>query len=396
MFEGERMKQKILKGGLLSFIIISALSINSYADLVMTESDYFHGLKPQAFVNRVYSQEEKDALKSEIISYNDIDSIIHLYNPQVLSMWNEWENNKSANDIYSDYNDAASNLFSNAASQDSDVSQAMMSAQANAMLIQADKNADDSYTNFLTNFLTENNLILTTRKLEIEYFKSIFVCRNADESLNEANRKLDSVKNNFDLGNATRVDILTAEKNVADAKSASVKAKSDFFTYKRNFLLNLGRESNEEPYILPIDLDTLDYINSIVFDDDYKKALNNNIQYEIYKRKEKNAVTTEVKNEYQILINAAPQKIYNDLDLKYNNILNAIDTLKNRKTACNLAKDSFQKADNSYKNGSISLKEYQSAQTNVVIADNNLEIALYDVKIACEEYKALVDGFGNC
>lgn len=393
MLKEERMKRtKSIKILSLAFIVL--FTFNSFADL--GDIEYFNELTPQTHVNKLYSDERKNALKENKVSYNDIEDMVHLYNPEVLNNWNSWENNKSSQDIYDEYQDAANILYDAAGSQDSEMQEGMMLAQGRAMQIQADKNASDSYTNFLSNYLSEMQLVLSTKILDINYQKSAFELLNANESILESKRNMEKAQNALNFGAGTQVELLTAKKAVVDAESARISAESSQKTYKRKLLLNCGKPASDDIYIEPIDLGLGLDISSIKLNDDYQMALAHNIQYEVYRRKIENARTDEVKNEYKILYESAPEKIYNDLENKYRNILDALDSSYNREVALKLAKDNMEKADNEYEHGNISTKELLTAQYNLSVANNNVQIAKYDLKIAVETYKYSVMGFFTC
>ena len=393
MLKEERMKTiKYIK---ISSIIISfILTFNSFADLGVIE--YFNELRPQTHINKMYSAERKNDLKGNTVNYDDIEDMIHLYNPEILNNWNSWENNKSSQDVYEDYQDAADRLFDAASSQDSELQEGMMIAQGRAMQIQADKNASDSYTDFLTNYLEEKQLVLATKILDINYQKSTFELINAKEAISEAERNESKAENALKYGSGTQVELLAAKKAVIDANSAHLSAESSQKTYKRKLLLNCGKPSSDDIYVSPIDININFDIQSININDDYQKALAHNIQYEIYRRKIENAKTDEVKNEFKILYEAAPEKIFNDLENKYRNIIDAVDSNYNKEIALNLANDNVKKANDEYEHGSISRKELLTAEYNATIARNNLQAAKYDLKIAVETYKYAVMGFGDC
>ncbi len=390
--EGRMKKISAIK--LVIVLICVMLSTNVYADLKIEE--YFDGLTPQSHVNKLYPNERKDELKKGILNYDDIEDLIHLYNPEILNNWNSWENNKSSQDIYNDYQDAADILFSSAGNQDSDMQEAMIKAQGTAMQIQADKNASDSYTNFLNNYLVENQLVLNTKILDLNYQKCAYEMLNAEESVKEAERKEDTANSAFQYGSGTQLDLLNAKKSVADAKSALIIAESNQKTHKRNLLINCGKAMSDSIYITPIDLEVGYDVFSIDLANDYQYALVHNIQREIYRRKIENARTEEVKNEFKILYDTSDEKIFNDLEKKYSNILDAADTVNNKLIAYNLANDNLNKAKNEYEHGNISLKEFKTAEYNVVIARNNMQSSKYDLKIAVETYKYAAKGFGDC
>ena len=385
----EKMKDRVLK---IALIIVLVITSNVFA-LDNKIDNYFDGLNPNMHIN--HFSDRKDKLPTDTINFDDIEEFIHYYNPEVLSDWNSWENNKSANDVYNDYIDAADRLYDSAAGQDSELQEGMAYAQADAMRIQADKNVNDSYVNFLSYYLKEKQLVLATKVLDLNYQKYAYELMNAEASIEEAKRKEESAENSLKFGSGTEIDYLTAKKAVVDANSNLISVTSSQKNYKRNTLINCGKAYDEEIYLSPINLEEDFDISSINLNNDFEYAKKHNIQFEIYKRKRENARTDEVKKEYDILINAAPQNIYNDLETKYSNLIDLIDSRYNREIAFNLANSNYAKATNEFKSGKISKKEFDTSLYNMRVALHNLEIVKYDFKIALENYRASVKGFGN-
>ena len=385
----EKMKDRVLK---IALIIVLLITSNVFA-LDNKIDNYFDGLNPNMHIN--HFSDRKDKLPIDTINFDDIEEFIHYYNPEVLSDWNSWENNKSANDVYNDYIDAADRLYDSAAGQDSELQEGMAYAQADAMRIQADKNVNDSYVNFLSYYLKEKQLVLATKILDLNYQKYAYELMNAEASIEEAKRKEESAENSLKFGSGTEIDYLTAKKAVVDANSNLISVTSSQKNYKRNTLINCGKAYDEEIYLSPINLEEGFDISSINLNDDFEYAKKHNIQFEIYKRKRENARTDEVKKEYDILINAAPQNIYNDLETKYSNLIDLIDSRYNREIAFNLANSNYAKATNEFKSGKISKKEFDTSLYNMRVALHNLEIVKYDFKIALENYRASVKGYGN-
>lgn len=385
----EKMKNRVLK---IALIIVLLITSNVYA-LDNKIDNYFDGLNPNMHIN--HFSDRKDKLPTDTINFDDIEEFIHYYNPEVLSDWNSWENNKSANDVYNDYIDAADRLYDSAAGQDSELQEGMAYAQADAMRIQADKNVNDSYVNFLSYYLKEKQLVLATKVLDLNYQKYAYEVLNAEATVDETMRKQESAENSLKYGSGTEVEYLTAKKAVVDANSNLINVTSSQKNYMRNTLINCGMAYDAEIYLSPIDLEENFDLSSINLNVDYENALKHNIQFEIYKRKKEIARTEEVKKEYEILIDAAPQNIYTDLETKYSNLIDMTDTKYNRVIAYNLANSNYVKADNEFKTGKISKKEYDTALYNMRVALHNLEIVKYDFKIALENYRSSVNGYGN-
>ena len=361
----EKMKNQICK---LVFAIYFVFTLCFYSFSNQNIENYFNEIDPQRHINRMYNKDLKNKLSENVIKYEDIEDLISFYNPEILNLWNNWENNKSSNDVYNDYMNAADNLYDSASGQESAMQEGMLYAQADAMRIQADKNVSDSYTNFLTNYLSEKQLTLSTKILFLNYQKSLYDIQSANLAVEDAIRNEETALNALNYGSGTQIEYLTAKKSTIDAKSNLLLSESSSKTYLRNLIANCGKDSSDSIYVHPILLNDAINANNISLNNDYEIALKNSIQYEIYKRKLENARTDEVKREYEVLVNAAPQNLYTDLELKYQNILDALDSDYNALVALSLATDNYEKANNEFSNGNISVKELKKADYNLSIA----------------------------
>ena len=372
---------------IIIFICVMCLSINGVVyPLNITAYDHLY---------KIRTNEEKSRLSDNTIYFDEIDDIINLYNPTVQNNWNSYEANKTSTDVYNDYMDAYDSLDALASSTDNEVQAAMYRAQADAMRINADKNVADSTVNFLNYYMLEKNLVLATKTLLINYYKYGVEEGKANANLKEANRKYETVKNNFDVGNATRVEYLLAVKNVNDAKSNVISANSKLQNARRNLLVNCGKSVADEVIIMQPNLVSPDFIKSINVAVDTVKAINNNIQYEIYKRQYENASSTEMKNQNRINMSSAENYIRADVEKKYNDLRDQLSIYDTELINTNYVKDEFKLAENSFNTGSISEKEFETARYNKNIADFNLTIANFDLAIAYQNYLATINGLAS-
>lgn len=391
MQRGEQMKNYNIKIAFSLLFIFLAITSTFADDFKVPD---FNGISPQSHINKLYSLERKEELKGNAIKYNDIEDLVHLYNPEILSMWNTWENGKSSNDIANEYADAADRLESS--NGDNDVADAMARAQSTGMRIQADLNFSDSYTNFLSNYIAEMNMVLDTKILYFKCFKAENALNTAKAAIGDCERAVNSAQIGFANGASTYADFLTAEKNLSDAYANVTLSESAYNTTRRNLLINCGKPMNENITIIKDDINYIDKIANVNFESDYKKALSNNIQYEIYKRGKDNAVTDEVRKQMDINLSAAETKIYNDLQTKYNDFNDCIEAFKNKSIAMVSAEDSYRQSTNFYNNGNISLNEYLASATKYNTAYNEFNGCVYDINIAYLKYEAAVNGLAAC
>ena len=372
----------------LSLALMISFSVSSFAEELPDINTFSH-------IYKNYDANKKSLLNDENLSFDEIEDLIHMNNATVKSNWNSFENRKSSDDIAGDYLDAADSLEELASNATSDVQMAMYQAQAEAMRMNADSNADDSNTNFLNYLIVEKNLVLQTKTLYIDYLKSLYEVINAEEDVKEAKRKLETAINNENLGNGTRIETLTARKSESDAEASLMTANSNKRTNYRNLLINLGFDVNKEIAINELSNIDVNIINTIDINSDYEKALENNHQFETFKRRLNNANTDEYKKQYQIQIDSAPSFIRSDLEKKYADIQDAYSSYVNMQISLELYQDEHEKASKEYTTGNISKKEYLTKVTNLNKGKNEVKKAMYDIMKAYEIYLASVNGLAS-
>lgn len=354
--------------------------------------------KDYNIVGHIYKNRSSNELlliNDNIVEFNEIDDLINLYNATVRNNWDKYENNKDSQEIYDDYMDAYENLDALAQSTDSDVQAAMYRAQADAMLINADNNVNDSTINFLNYLIIEKNLYLSTKTFFINYYKAQLNKQIAEENHAEAQRKYDSAKVNYDVGNITRVDYLTSLKSLKDSEINILTTQSLIDNYKRNLLLNVGKNSFDNVVIAEVPMINSDVYNQINIQNDIKLAIDNNYQYEIYKRQVANSKTEEVKKQYQVYVDSAENYIKTDVEKKYSNINDARISLMSYINELDYQKENEKTAKNEYNNGNLSEKEYKSALHEKRVAELEVHIAEYELQIAYQNYYACINGLAT-
>ena len=344
------------------------------------------------FKNR--SAEELAKLNDNVINLDEIDDLINMNNSTVRNNWNNYESNKDKMDVYDDYLDAYNALDSLASSADSEVQTAMFRAQADAMMMNANNNVVDSSINFLNFYIVEKNIVLATKISFINYFKSILNLQKLDYQYKQAERSLKTASNNYNAGNITRVEYLTAKKNVDDLKASVLLASSQLEATKRNTLINCGRNSGDTILMNPTAV-TDEMFSKIDFYLDCSTALDTNFQYNVYKRQLENAMNDEMKKQNQIYVDSAPNFIVTDIEKKFYDLIDAKTAYDNEVDTYDFTVKEYNRAINSYDAGNISLSDYQLKQFDLDIAKLNRDMAKYDILVAYETYYAAVNGLAS-
>lgn len=346
-------------------------------------------------IYKLRSNEELQKLNDNTIEFDEIDDLVNTYNATVRNNWNSYDANKDNYDIYDAYYDAYENLDALASSAESEVQAAMYRAQADSMRMSADNNVLDSTINFLNYYIVEKNLCLSTKTLFINYYKNNINIQIKNEELNEAKRQFESAKLNYEEGNITRVEYLSKLKTLRTAEADLSLASSNMISSKRNLIINCGKSLDSNTEIGDIKHITIDDISKISLYDDTIKAIDNNYQYDIYKRQLNNAMSKEMRTQNEINVEYAPNFIKSDVEEKYYQLMDSHTALYSYQTAYDYQEQLRVSSQKEYLQGKISEKEYKTAVYEAKIASLNCLVAQFDLDIAYENYKAVVSGLAN-
>ena len=399
----EKMKKKQLKKikriSISSIIVISILfTFNSFAtnlelndDLNNPANGNEENVEVHKFIYRTYDQETKKKLDDYVIEYDELEELIHNYNPNIMSMWNTYKKNKNSTEVYDDYMEAYYNLMAAGDSSDSDAMKARMYAQAYSMKILADNNVNDSMISFMQNELDEIKLYLDTKKKYLNYFITNYNYQIAILNEKEAARLANASKVKYDVGVDTEISYLQAQKNNDDAKANLALAESNKNVAEKNIKVACGKSTGKEISIgqePEVDIIAINFIN---LEEDIKKAIDNNLSMKLYKRSFNNATTDEVEKHYEILIIYANEEITNAVKNYYSTLQNQNISLATKTVSYLFLIEQLNKGKGDLKNGKISEADFASLQYNVDIAKYQIDIQKLNLISAYEDYKYAVE-----
>lgn len=380
---------------LLIQIVIISNSFNCYAvtlpdGILPPESTGVHPMFP------LRSDEEKITIADDFIEWDELDKIIHDYNPEVRNSWNNYQTNKFSNDITDSYLNAAEKFDSMSSEASSGAQEAMYEAQSYAMQMNAENNVSDSLTNYYQCQMLEARVLLNTKKLFINYYKNKLLHEVAVLTEEEAKREYNSATTKHSLGAITKVDELNAKVNYLTKQSETITALSNYNKTKQNLLVSLGKDYKSESVVIsavpPVDFNLIVLTNPEM---DKIDAINNNFQYKIYLRNLDNSQTVSNQSKYQLLVNNSEEFIKADIENKFRSVKDSMNSLMLAKQKEIATNDDFKKIAKEYKLGSVSKREYKTAEYNKNVATKSAEIAYYDFEIIYFDYLASINGLAN-
>ena len=377
------------------FTLLFSISSNIFAaeitnpENTVSPADNDEEVDTNAFIYKKYDEETKRALEDNIINYDEIDDLVHEYNPNVLSWWNSYKNNKTATEVYDDYMDSYYRIMDSADSSESDAATARLYAQAYSIKLLADNNTNDSIISFWNYQIDEIKLCLDTKKKFINYYITNYNEKIAELNANEARRLANAANVKHQVGLETELTFLQSNKNADDAVANLDLAKSNHAVADKNLKIACGKSVSNDVVIgaIPntrVDINTIDLLNDI------EKAKVNNIYLKTYNRAFKNANTEEMKNYNQILVDYANEAITSSVKNYYDILNNQVSSLTTRETSSVLMAQQLSKAKADLANGKISEADYQTSVYNAEVSKIQVDIQLLNVLSAYEDYRYAV------
>ena len=377
------------------FTLLFSISSNIFAaeitnpENTVSPADNDEEVDTNAFIYKKYDEETKRALEDNIINYDEIDDLVHEYNPNVLSWWNSYKNNKTATEVYDDYMDSYYRIMDSADSSESDAATARLYAQAYSIKLLADNNTNDSIISFWNYQIDEIKLCLDARKKFINYYITYYNEKIAELNANEARRLANAANVKHQVGLETELTFLQSNKNADDAVANLDLAKSNHAVADKNLKIACGKSVSNDVVIgaIPntrVDINTIDLLNDI------EKAKVNNIYLKTYNRAFKNANTEEMKNYNQILVDYANEAITSSVKNYYDILNNQVSSLTTRETSSVLMAQQLSKAKADLANGKISEADYQTSVYNAEVSKIQVDIQLLNVLSAYEDYRYAV------
>jgi hypothetical protein len=261
-------------------------------------------------------------------------------------------------------------------------------------------NLESNYQSEL-NFIRKSAVQLFYQTLQAqEYYKV------AQEDFAAKNATLTNVEKRYNLGSASRLDLLTAKSSMLSSESALVQSFAAYNAARMNFNLQLGYPLMQQVILVEQPQTALDLPIDLTAATASAKELRNEIKvvnfaYEIQETLFKNVSLTTSKNSsvykkqevaYLQAKQSASQissQMEMDVKIKFMGIVQKRFALYSAENTVALAKESFRISQLTYNAGMSTLAELQSAEVRYnqaklarIAADTDYALALYDFEYA--------------
>lgn len=353
----------------------------------------------QTSYERERTAEQWATLRDNVITWDELQDLVHEYNPTVSAMWLNYRNNENSGTYDLDYDDvldAIENTYSNSLGN-GDISDASAEMTRSTSLANIEKTITNSDRQIveLTNQKTERNMTEAIKQQIIAIYTSELT-KELDQLTAEYNEtKIGVAERKLQVGAGTELDVLTAQKAAKDAQSALQAATATATKARQTVLVNLGWNYDATPQICAVPEVTDEMIAAINLPQDTQTALQNNYQLRIDQRKLTLAESDGTKNTTQITVTNDENQVQSNMTARYNAVLSAQNEL--RKVELNLQNQqtTLGRVTRSYAAGAASARDLEDAQYSASAAEFTVKLDRYALQSAYFTYLAGRDGLAG-
>lgn len=339
--------------------------------------------------------EEWARLRDNVLEYEELEDLIHEYNTTVLN--NEQLYRRSMSGVsFQDYADqylwAADDLYSMAADAATDVESITYEMQAR----QAENNAvideQDWQTVLYQNELAEKKLVIDAQNTMNTYYQSQQQFLAAQKQQELAAAQVNSAQVRFELGMATRSDVLTAKQNLQNAEAKLLTLQGQIESARQKLIVMTGWKQDAQPEIRPLPELDFERIAAIDPTADLQTALDNDITLKLDTYRAERVKNEENRRIYEQTMADDRQQVGVALNSAYQTLKQARSAYDEAVMNLGISTQNMAAATTQYGLGSISRMEYQQTECSHVAAQTNLEVAEMTLMQAVTAYEWVVRG----
>lgn len=346
------------------------------------------------------SQEEWARLKDNVLTYEELEDLIHEYNSTVQSNSYSYQKflkdygrtNEKVSSAYQDAADQVENSMSGESDAGSVVADMQAQLQADELRKQADETLEDSHIKFLTNEQVEKTLVAEAQSNMISYFTRQLEQEQKERALQSAEKDLILCQIQREAGAATDFDVMTAQENVRTAKENLSKSETSIREVREKLLVSLGWKHDDTTEIKTPPEPDMEKIEALNPEVDLNKALENHYQRRISLRKKENARDQETKEDLERTIKNQETQIALALSAAYRNVLSA-------RSSCEQAKKAYEQSVENVRIGALKRQagmmtegDFQKLETTCRDSESQQKIENLALLQAVEKYQWTVNG----
>lgn len=358
---------------------------------------------PTAVSEGTYDAETLERLLDNKIEYEELERLIHEYNPTILNGWTTIENIKQENiDIRNsmkrlqpDLEDKLKEAKKTGNAEIIAIYQGQL-AGYNRALKQYQKGIDK-----LEEFNTNKSLYLAEKTFTMHAQSAMIGYHTIQSNLQTVQKMRDLYQSQYNLksqmaaqGMATQTEVLAAQSELLEAERSLASLQDSLNSTGRTLGMMLGWTAEETPEVAPLPAVDYSRIEAMDPQQDLQKAIWNN-QSLIEIRSQKNNGSTTSRESKQRSEEEGEAKLAIELQRLYDDIGNKKQAYEAASTGYEAAKISKATTETQYQLGMLGNAEYLGSQLSYIQKEAVYEAANMDLLQAIENYEWGVFGFAN-
>ena len=388
----------ILSEKKLAIAMVGVMVMESFAAVAAERATIDYAPRQTSY-ERERSAEEWAKLRDDNLEWDEIQTLVHEYNPTVSAIWINYRDNNDTGTYDLDYDDVISNIEStyDAAVGISDAGDAAAELKRKQSLASVDTVIQNSDREVVT--LGYKKTEVTTAEAIKQQIIAIYtgeLTTKLDElTIQQDQNLLQQAQRKLQVGSGTELDVLTAEKTLKDAETALQKDKAAQVKSKQTVLVNLGWKYDADPVICQVPEVTDEMINAINLSEDISKAMGNSYTLKIDERKLALAEADGTVSSTTITLSTDKNQVQSDMTAKYNALITAQNSFAKQQLNEMSLMETYMKVQRGYATGASSLRELETAQYDYESAVINTQLKKYALQGAYFTYISYRDGLAG-
>lgn len=339
--------------------------------------------------------EEWAKLRDNVLEYDELEDLIHEYNPTVqnnIETYNKTMKGVDYDDYSRQYLLQAEEYDREAGDATDDVSTITAELSAAQARNKAAIDEKDGITVSWENELAEKKLVQQAQSIMNSYYQLQQQLKAAEKSRELTEANVNATKNRQAVQMATQADVLAAQQSLEDADAQLLSLTNQIETTRKKLITMTGWKQDAVPEIkaMPeVDLERLAAFNPAA---DLAKAQENDYTLKIDTRQAANVTNGSNQKIYAQNVANDTQQIGVALNTAYQSVQQAKAAYDEAALNLEVSQRSMNKASVQYQVGSISRLEYLQAESGFVSAQTGLEVKRLALLQAMENYSWIVKG----
>lgn len=348
-----------------------------------------------------YDAETWAKLQDNVLEYDEIPDLVHVYNSSISEIWKNLRENKEKIDRNIQELDSLSGNMKRLKDDAKDQGNMMNYGNYTMQEIILRKVASGLRSTDLYSQKTvasiqkgEKQITKAAQSLMISY-DSLLKQRDTLEKLQELYAKQYQIAaNKRALGMATDQDVLTAQTNQLSAASSVASLDGGLLQLKPNLCTLTGWAADASPELAPIPETDLSLIDQMNLEEDTKKAIGNNSTLINQRTSAKGTSSASIESRLGV-IEEGEQKLTVEMKRLYNDVYAQKEAFEGAKAGYEAAQKTHDKYTRMYQMGLLGESDYIGTEISYYQAKSSYESADTSLRLAIETYNWAVQGLAT-